>query len=163
MAAIFYQYSTDNTTIFKGGINVTENVTIGFLADLIGRRGMMIINEVAWQNRDTIQYFLTFDDLISYFYFGKGLGQVTITGSIFHDCENGNNWSGLDGLTRKLGEIRGTKLDNVRFGSVAFEAVMSSFTLRASADPQSIHSVDFVVQLDIISSTLPAAEFTPKC
>jgi hypothetical protein len=159
MAAVFYKYAEKDNTIFKGSININENVHVGFLYDLVGPAGVLI-NEVTVQHRDTIQYFLTFDDVINYFYFGKGLGSLNISGCILSDC-NGN-WPALHKLMNRIGSIRG-KTVNVFIGGISFTAVLSSFTLRASADITSLHIVDFNFQLDIIDSSLPSAVIKTRC
>lgn len=160
MAAIFYTYATNNQTIFKSGMSVNNSVFIPFLNGLIGANGMLIVTEVTVQNRDTVQYFLTFDDLITYFYFGKGLGSMTISGMAFSDC---NNYFGsLPTLTNAIGKIRGTT-QYISFGNVTFSAVLSSFTLRSSSEPNAVNYIDFNLQFDVIDHSLPPAQFTTNC
>src|SRR5579859_7439346 len=70
-----------NRVAFNDATGATEEVSIG----------AFIVSEVLFQNKDTIQYFLTFDDLVSYFYFGKGLGSMVISGSIISSCNGSWN------------------------------------------------------------------------
>lgn len=161
MAAIFYKYRDTGNTIFRASIPVAPNVYISFLDDMVGESGFMIINEVVWQHRDTVQYFLTFDDLISFFYFGKGLGTVNVSGTLFCDC-NGN-WFNLNQLLARIGGVRGRIVPGLSFANVMFDGVLSSFTVRASADPNNIHAVDFSLQFDIINSSLPQAVIKGAC
>ena len=74
MAAIFYTSPINNQTIFKNGMSINNSLSLPFMNNILGGSGMLIITEVTMQHRETVQYFLTFDDFISYYYFGRGLG-----------------------------------------------------------------------------------------
>ena len=173
MAAVFLQYSYNNNSASNGGTGnngdvilfqdsflVQPNVYIGFLSNLVGPSGFLIVNEVTMQHNDTVQYFLTFDDVIDYFYFGKGLGAMNINGMVFANCYG--EWTSINLLLQQLGSIRGTT-QTVQFGNVSFSGVLSSFNLRASADAQSTHVAEFALHLDIISNSLPSPRFNSAC
>lgn len=169
MAAIFLTLNPTNHTLFKSGMAINNSVQIPFLSSLIGQTnqvsqnaqtGILIVTEVQVQNRDTVQYFLTFDDVISYFYFGKGLGTLSISGMVFSDCNN--YFGGLSSLTNQIGRIRGTT-QAISFGNVVFSAVLSAFTLRSSSDVGSLNYIEFNLQMDIIDHSLPPAHFTSAC
>lgn len=170
MAAYYFDSKT-GTDIFKI-IPIVSNVTLGFIDTFFsGEEGrnetMLIISEVLFQNRDTIQYFLTFDDLITYFYFGKGLGTMTITGSIIADCDGG--WNLYNELMAHLGTLRGKKIGEddtlgpLIVGGVTFTGILNSFTVRAGTDPNSLHTVDFTLQLDIIDSSFARPTINSTC
>ena len=160
MAAIFYAPTTSGsgTTLFRTGLQVNTAVHVPFLNSIIGTSGFAIVTEVTIQNRDTIQYFLTFDDLISYFYFGKGLGSISINGLMFSDC-NGY-FKGINMFNSMISNIRGTT-QNISFGNAVFSGVISNFTVRVSAEEA--NSVEFNLQLDVIDHTLTPPRFTSAC
>lgn len=157
MAAIFYRPSITDNTLFKSGMQVNLAVRIPFLDGVVGGRGFSVVNEVTIQNRDTIQYFLTFDDLISYFYFGKGLGSISISGTMFSDCSG--DFPGIGLFNNKIASVRGTT-QNVSFGNAVFAGVVSSFTVRASGEE---NLVDFNIQMDVIDHSLRPPRFSPAC
>ena len=146
MASLFY-LPTDNNAIFKGNMPYNNSIKIPFITPLISEGGFAVVNEVDIQNRDTVQYFLTFDDVVSYFYFGKGLGSLTIQGTLFSDCEN--NFNGIPDLIAAISTVRG-KETKIYFGSITFTCVLSAFTIRASAEEGLSNTMDFNLQLDII-------------
>jgi hypothetical protein len=173
MAAYFYTNSVND--IFKVK-TVQNNVYIGFITNFInGQNGTLVISEVVFQNRDTIQYFLTFDDLITYFYFGKGLGTVTISGSVIADLNNTNSannmsWFTLGNFMQMLGSWRGKTIGNLStngnsliIGGISMEGVLSSFTIRASAQADTLMTVDFTLQLDIINSNFISPNIASAC
>jgi hypothetical protein len=177
MAAILYILpEADSKTLFRSGLTINDSVTIPFLQTLIDDGGIMIITEVTMQNRDTVQYFLTFNDFISYFYFGKGLGSLSINGSILGDCHQRtplkpagsaparpSSFYGVGDLLYILGsQVRG-KEQTIQFGGYNFVVVLSSFTLRASSEEFAMNFVDFNLQMEIIRHDLPAPTFESEC
>lgn len=157
MAAIFYS-PLIGPQVFQGGLTINTSVRVPFLSNLVGPGGFSIINAVTVQNGDTIQYFLTFDDFISYFYFGKGLGNMSIEGTMFMTC---NGYSpGIDVFYNQISRFRGQAVD-VSFGSAVFTGVISTFTTTAVAEPAG--TIDFTVQLSIIDHSLAAPVFDPIC
>ncbi len=159
MAAIFYSPVNSNP-VFKNNIHVNTSISIPFLNKLVGATGFLIINEVAIQNRDTIQYFLTFDDFISYYYFGKGLGSINISGMLFSDC-NGR-FKGVNSFTGAIADIRGRR-QVISFGNVVFTGVLSSFTIRAASEDSLNNVIEFNLQLDIIDHSLTPPRFNSVC
>ena len=165
MAAVLFTATPNSSTLFRSGLAVNNSVYIPFLSNMIAGsdafgNNLLIVTEVNMQHRDTIQYFLTFDDFISYYYFGKGLGTMSISGMVFSDCLG--QFGSLSTLNNQLAGIRGTE-QRIVFGNTVFVGVMSAFTLRASSEMSSIHSVDFNIQMDIIDSSMPPATFSPSC
>lgn len=157
MAAIFYNLG-DDKVIFKGGFTVNTSVRIPFLNNLIGANALTIITSVSVQNNDTIQFFLTFDDLISYFYFGKGLGNITVSGKIFSSCDG--SMPGIDIFYNQVGAFRGRTVA-ISFGNAVFSGVITSFSTGAQADPD--NTVDFSITLNVINHSLPSPNFQPLC
>ena len=159
MAAYFYQPIRGNP-IFKNGFHVNTAINIPFLYDSVGPNGCSIVTEVTIQNRDTIQYFLTFDDFISYFYFGKGLGTISISGVMFSDRRG--YFRGANLFNNIMAGIRGTK-QLISFGNAVFVAVVSNFTIRAGADDAQSNTVDFNITMDVIDHSLVPPRFLPAC
>lgn len=156
MAAIFYS-PTFGRDVFRDGIQANTSVRVPFLNSLVGSSGFSIITDVSIQNSDTVQFFLTFDDLISYFYFGKGLGAITINGIMFTDC-NGNV-PGADVFYGQISRFRGVPVD-ISFGSAVFTGIISSFTTNSESEFQ---TTSFSIALTIIDHSLQSATFTPLC
>lgn len=157
MAAVFFTPEIGKN-VFQGGLHVNNSVSIPFLRNLIGPGSNMIITDVAVQNSDTIQFFLTFDDFISWFYFGKGLGTLSIRGMLLEDC-NGN-LPGINSLYQNIGRVRGTE-QLISFGNVVFTGVLTTFTTTVSTEIANV--ANFELQLQIVDHSLPAKRFFSAC
>lgn len=150
MAAIFY--SASGKDVFRGDINYSCPISVGFLAGLENNNVLTLITEVSIQTSETIQYLLSFDDLINYMNFGKGVGQINITGILFSDC-NGN-MPGASNLYNQIGAIRGNPA-SVSIGGYVFTGVISSSSLTTTSEPDTM--AQFTVSLAMISHTLRGA------
>ena len=157
MAAIFFT-PNDANNVFKGGLQVNTSVSVPFLRQLIGASGSLIITDLSVQNSDTIQFFLTFDDFVSWFYFGKGMGQMTIRGMLLEDCRG--SLQGLNGLYNAIGNIRGTE-QSVSFGNIVFVGVLTNFTTMISTEVP--NTANFELVLQIVDHSLPQKRFYPLC
>jgi hypothetical protein len=150
MAAVFYVYDKDKD-IFKSGVTFSNVVRIfeengnDFFASMLGDPGMCIITNVAINNTDVVQYFLSFDDAIQYFYFGKGLGSMSISGMFFANCDG--YMPGIGTFYNKIGENRGKPVI-ISLGGTAFRGVINSFSTSTLADPEPI--TEFQIQLGMI-------------
>lgn len=155
MAAIYHYNNSGNGNqeIFKSGINVLTSVKVPFLDTLLTPANLAVITEMSIQNSETVQFFMTFDDAINWFYFGKGLGSLTIRGMLL-TCENGTPGLGvlLDDVMRKA---RGKSVD-VSLGNAVFRCLMTSFNLNLSQDPSPV--VEFTLGLSIYAHSLPTRE-----
>src|ERR1700733_11447406 len=105
MAAIFYDPGTGNT-VFRGNMKAPEVVQIDFLNNVLSqfKDSMIVINSVEVTNNETIQFFMTFDDVIEYFYFGKGIGNINISGTVFSSFDADCNES-MPGIERLYAAI----------------------------------------------------------
>ena len=155
MAAV-YVYNTEGADLFKGGVAVLSSVRLQFLEDLLsnltaGRDGnLTIITELSMQNSETVQFFLTFDDLISWFYFGKGMGSISIRGLML---TNDKGTPGLPVLlSTTMRNLRGQQV-GVSIGNAVFSCVMTNFTLHMTQDPTPV--AEFVLNLNIVDHNLP--------
>lgn len=151
MAAVFVDISPGRS-LFKGDVSVVSAVGIDFMNGFVGPDTMAIITSVSTNNTETIQYFLSFDDVINYFYFGKGLGSLTISGLIFSDCYG--RMGGVDSLYfDAIGKARG-KVVSVSIGRAVFRCVIQNFTTEVQV--QDTYLTAFSINLSIIDHNLPS-------
>lgn len=156
MAALFYAVNPARN-IFRDGLVANLTIRIPFLDGLIGYEGFSIITDVSVQNSDTIQYFLTFDDFINYFYFGKGLGSLAINGIMFTNCLG--DMPGVDMFYSRIAAYRGSTVD-VSFGNTVFTGVISQFAINAESENM---TAMFSIMLTIVDHSLPTAAFPANC
>jgi len=164
MAAFFYTYDTDRD-LFKGGISFTNVVKVydrngnDMLGHMLNNFGMTIITNVQVSNSDIVQYFLTFDDVISYFFFGKGLGTIAISGVMFANCDG--TMPGVSLLYSVIGEQRGLPVV-VSLGGHSFKGIISNFTTTTTADPEPV--TEFQLNLNIIHHEIGSSiDFQSQC
>jgi hypothetical protein len=155
--ATIYRYS-DSTAggsqeVFKGGIQVLTAVKIPFLDALLAPSSLAIVTEVSMQNSETIQFFMTFDDVISWFYFGKGMGQMSVRGLLL---TNEEGTPGLPVLLQDVMKVTRGKAVQVSMGNAVFRCVMTGFNLNMSQDPSPV--VEFTLNLSIVGHNLPTRE-----
>jgi hypothetical protein len=163
MAAYYYTLSSSNSDVFHGNQVVHHGINIPFLENLINANSMVIVNEVTIQNRDTVQYFLTFNDVVSWFYFGKGLGSLSVSGVVLAGCHSAaNDFPGVQDLYNAIGKIRG-KAQTILFGGFSFKCVLSNYTFRANADEASVNMIDFNLQMEIVDHQIPGPSYNPSC
>ena len=174
MAAVYFGLPNNNNTSlsingtevsnggysFGSGFPVNTSIRIPFLNDLVSAGGLAIVTEVGMQNKETMQYFLTFDDVINYFHFGKGLGSFSISGLMFSDCSN--NFIGVDTFNQTIANLRGST-QVITFGSRHFWCVMSSFTIRASAEEGMQNAMEFNLQMEIVNHDYYSNNNYPSC
>lgn len=144
MAAVFYSPSQDKS-LFKGDFAVTTAIRIPFLESLIGKDAMAIVTDISVENSENIQYFLTFDDVVSYFYFGSGLGNIVIRGMMFLNCDG--VMPGMEKFYETIGEQRGVE-QLISIGKVTFKALINNFSTSSSAEPTM--TTEFQISLTII-------------
>ena len=165
MAALFYQYSDQNIL----QMSVSSVAASPFKCDLFDglfdtKTYAMIFTELGVQLNETIQYFLTFVDVIHYYYFGKGLGQITVRGVMFEQCNNGKSTSsipGFDELWRLLGTKRGQTV-NLSFRTASFDCVLMDYSFMQVAEPENM--VNFSVGLAVINTvTWPSPQPNTAC
>ena len=149
MAAIFYKPLV-GTEFFKGDLHLVSSVYVDFLQNFIGSDSLAIVTQVGIQNSDTIQYIMTFDDVINFFYFGKGMGSITISGMLL---SNGNGE--LPGAYRfhndVIGSARGKRV-KVSMGNTVFVGVISNFGINVIADP---NVAEFTISLSVVNHNIP--------
>lgn len=99
-----------------------------------------IITDVVVRAADTIQFFQSFDDLIHFFYFGKGLGNISFNMLLFQGCDS-NSAPGVPKLLQELGKMRGQKTE-VSVGNVIFVGVLTDFTVVIQSEPETHYAVN---------------------
>ena len=130
MAATFYQGSGD---VFKRGTGGASSIlSIPILDGILGAGGLAVYSDVTLQLGETIQYFLTFDDVIKYIHFGKGVGNITVSGALFSDCSQ--NLPGAEKYLQAFSGLRGTT-QQVTLGNKTFTVVVSNANLTMLAEP----------------------------
>ena len=103
MATIFVPLS--NNDVFAGAVGPSASLVHCSLTDGIDGNNFSILTNVSISGTETLQFFQSFDDLIHYFYFGKGLGQIRFDIMCFFDC-NGNA-PGIKEVWQQIGSARG--------------------------------------------------------
>jgi hypothetical protein len=146
MGAYFYSYN--NNDVFQTTQSDGSIIQIDFLNSVVTNANLIMYTSVGIQTSEIIQYFLTFDDVIDYFHFGKGLGTVIATGIIFAD--KNQNLPGVNALYSAFGSVRG-KTVKVSLGSYGATAVVVSSSVDVVGEPDTM--AQFTITLNIISDT----------
>lgn len=98
-----------------------------------------IITDVSVRAADTIQFFQSFDDLIHFYYFGKGLGSISFNMLLFQGCDS-NSAPGVPKLLSTLGDMRGQKTE-VSVGNITFVGVLTDFSVSIVSEPETHYAV----------------------
>lgn len=146
MAAIFYNYKAGD--IFNTPVT-TVPISIDFFDNIIGENGMAIYTDIGIQTNQTVQIFLTFDDVINFFHFGKGVGTISISGLLFADC-NGS-MPGITGLYNAVSAAKGSRC-TVSLGSEFFIGTLMSTNASIVSDPDMM--IQFSISLAMIDNSI---------
>ena len=147
MAATFI--TLERGDIFKSGGGAQSMIRIPSVDGIIGKSGLAIYNTVSFRLGETIQYFLTFDDIIKYIHFGKGLGSLTVEGTMFSDCDG--NIPGMSKFQQAIRSLRG-KGQILVVGNVAMAGIMTDVQLSVTSDPDTM--ANFVFNYSIVNHLL---------
>jgi hypothetical protein len=139
MAASFYTASGNDLFLNQAG-GATSLISIPAMDGIIGETGLAVYNEVSVQLGETLQYFLTFDDVIKFIHFGKGLGNILVNGSLFSDCSD--NMPGLQPYFGAFSEMRG-EVTTITIGGRAFTVVVSNANLTIVSEPTTMAQFQF--------------------
>jgi hypothetical protein len=144
MAATFY--SAGGNDLFKRQTGGASSVlTIPTLDGIVGSSGLAIYSDVTLQLGETIQYFLTFDDVIKYVHFGKGVGNITVNGILFSDCSG--SMPGASRFLQAFSSLRG-KSQQITLGGQTFTVVVTNCNLTLVAEP------DFMANFQMVFSVV---------
>lgn len=146
MAAFFYSYNGND--VFQTTQSAGSIVQIDFLNSVVTAENFIMYTAVGVQTSEIIQYFLTFDDVIDYLHFGKGLGTVVVSGIIFSDCNE--NLPGVNNLYSAFGSVRGKSV-KVSLGSYSAKAVVVNSSVEVVGEPDTM--AQFTITLNIISDS----------
>lgn len=151
MAAAFVSLSSGES-IFKSNFIANNVVSVDFLNSLMlnPKKASTIITDVSIDSEDTIQYILTFDDVVNWFHFGRGLGQINIRGMIFTDCDG--KVPGLGLFHQAISRSRG-KVVTISMGWITFDGLIQRFNTTLTADPAPV--IEFSVSVTVISHSMP--------
>lgn len=159
MGALFYSYG--NGGIFKNSVgSTTSPAVIDIFADLASKDNLCVITQIGVTLSDTVQFFLTFDDLIHYYWFGKGVGNITCQGLLFLNCDSGD-MPGVEALLTAVGEKRGQEVQ-CSFNAFAFTGVLLDCNITMISEPETMAS--FTANFAMIDHTLqPPKPKQPAC
>jgi hypothetical protein len=157
MAAVFYKPNATGTPIFRDSVPVLSVFECVALRELTGVYGDVVITGVQNRHNETIQYFLTFDDFISFFYYGKGLGELSVTGLAFMDCDG--RMPGLQRLHQVFGSLRGRTFP-VSLGWLGLTCVLNGYSVDIIADDM---LAAFTLNISVIDNTFPRNVVNPVC
>jgi len=148
MAAVLVNVGGNDIFKREAG-DASHLIKIPKVDDVIGQAGLAIYTDVTLQLGETIQYFLTFDDVIKFIHFGKGVGNVVANGILFSDCK-----SNIVGLPKILGAIRGLRGEEtqVLIGSETFTSILSSASINITGEPDTM--ANFQVVFSIVNHNL---------
>ena len=147
MPATFFRLSQDD--IFKSGGSADHLVVIPQVDNIIGPGGLAVYDNVSVQLGETIQYFLTFDDIIKFIHFGKGVGAVTVEGTMYSDCDG--VVPGVSGFSAAIAAIRG-KPQYLTVGSVVVTAILTNAQLTVTSQPDTM--AHFVFNFAVVDHQL---------
>lgn len=157
MAGIYVKL--DNTDLFKSGGNADHLVKIDKVDEIVKSnrqqadsdttQGAAVYNSVTMQLGETLQFFLTFDDVIKYIHFGKALGSVTVEGTIFPNCSL--DLPRIEKLSTAFTELRGKQM-KVQVGNIVLTCVMTTMQFTVVPEPNTMG--DFTFNFAVIDHQL---------
>ena len=140
MPASFYTYYSGD--IFKqvsGGAQ--DLIAIPMVDDIVrDKSGLAIYDSITLQIGETIQYFLTFDDVIKFIHFGKGVGSLVVEGTLFGDCDG--NIPGLAKFKTALSALRGVE-QSALIGNIAVTVIMTNAQVTVVGDPDTMAKFNY--------------------
>ena len=130
--------------LFKSGGGADSLVNIPMVNSIIGPGGLAVYDSVSAQVAETLQFFITFDDVIKFIHFGKGLGNVTAQGTLFCDCSGD-----LPGASQVAGAIKGLrgKPHPLSVGRLQCTGVLTtaSITVTGGDDTMGVFNFQFAI------------------
>ena len=141
--------TTQAGDLFKQGGGSDHLIKIEEVDNIIGKEGLAIYDSVSVRLLETIQYFLTFDDVIKTIHFGKGVGSVVAEGTLFSTCSG--DLPGMSKLKEAFKNMRG-KVTSATIGGLAFKVMVTEVQLTITGDPDTLGH--FVFNLSILDHDL---------
>lgn len=121
--------------VFKNTPGASHLIKVPKIDGILGKSGLALYTQVSVQLGETLQYFLTFDDVIKFIHFGKGLGNITAEGILFSNCSG--DIPGMPQFFQAFSGLRGKK-ETITVGGTAFTVVISSASVTAIGDPDTM-------------------------
>jgi hypothetical protein len=122
MAAVFVSGSTDIFQNNSGG--ASGLITIPAVDGLV--KGITVYDSVSVQMGETLQFFLTFDDVTKFIHFGQAIGSVQAQGTMYSDC-NGQIPSASQ-FSGAYNSLKGSAV-SISIGGTTVKAVLNSAQL----------------------------------
>jgi hypothetical protein len=132
--------------VFKNGGAASHLLQIPKLDSIIGKEGLGIYNSASVQLAETIQYFLTFDDVIKFIHFGRGLGSINIDGTLF--CNDSGSLPGAAKFIEAVTALRGQPQD-FTFGPLTLTGILTGMQYTVVGEPDTM--VHFVVNFAVVN------------
>lgn len=133
--------------MFKTGGSASHMLHIPAVQSIVSSQGgIAMYNTVSVKLSETIQYFLTFDDVIKVIHFGKAVGALNVEGTLFSDCSG--NIPGLKNFTAAFYALRGKVVPAV-IGSFALKVIMTDAQVTVIGHPDTL--ADFSFQFSIVN------------
>jgi hypothetical protein len=133
MAAVFVTLKGGD--VFKTVAGVSHLIKVPKIDDILGKTGLALYTQVNVQLAETLQYFLTFDDVIKFIHFGKGLGNIVVEGMMF--SKRDSDIPGIPKFFQAFSALRGKK-ETITIGSEAFTVVIASANITLVGDPDTM-------------------------
>ena len=140
---------TGSGDIFKSGGGSDHLVSVPYVDEIIGAGGLAVYDTVSVQLGETIQYFLTFDDVIKFIHFGKGVGAVTAEGTMYSTCDG--SLPGAAGFAQAVSALRG-KATYLTVGNVVVAATLTNAQLSISSQPDTM--AHFIFNFAVVNHQL---------
>lgn len=133
--------------MFKTGGSASHMLYIPAVQDIVSSRGgIAMYNSVSVKLSETIQYFLTFDDVIKVIHFGKAVGALNVEGTLFSDCSG--YIPGLRNFASAFYSLRGIVIPAV-IGSFSLKVIMTDAQVTIIGNPDTL--ADFSFQFSIVN------------
>jgi hypothetical protein len=148
MAAFFYTYGPNDIFQTIPGDN-SSLISIEYLDNLVSSKSALAIyTDIQFQSTEINQIFPTFDNVIHYLQFGKGVGSINVSGLIFSACDH--SIPGIASLYSSFQSMRNKKV-TVSMSGISFYAIVASCTCNITGEPDTM--AQFQISLQITEDT----------
>lgn len=144
-----YLATSTKNDLYKSGGTADHLIRISGVDDIIGEEGLAIYNTITGKINDTLQYFLTYDDVIKVVWFGKGVGSITAEGTMFSDCDG--DIPGINKFHSAIADLRGT-VSSAVIGSLHFDVMITDASLAVSGDPDTL--ANFQITMAVLNHNM---------
>lgn len=141
-AAFFSLGSNDLFKQSAGGGSAL--ISIPQVDKIVSPGSLALYNSVSLQLGETLQYFLSFDDVIKFIHFGKGVGVLTVDGTLYGDCSG--DIPAMNSFRSAVGALRG-KEQPVTIGGIVVTAIMTQAQVTVIADPDTMAQFNFAFSI----------------